>query len=73
MLFFQSACIRKYVHELMFFYVYYSKAVEIEDGRIMVKLDLMINGTKKRVHGFGDNKTVAKRAAAKIALRLLGR
>lgn len=39
----------------------------------MVKLDFMINGSKKRVHGFGDNKNGAKRAAAKIALRLLGR
>jgi len=38
----------------------------------MVKLDFMLNGVKKRVHGFGDNKTDAKKAAAKIALRLLG-
>ncbi|KRT83525.1 helicase [Oryctes borbonicus] len=51
----------------------FHKAVETEEGKIMVKLDFMINGSKKRVHGFGDNKSIAKRAAAKMALRLLGR
>lgn len=37
----------------------------------MVSLEFILDGAKKRVHGFGDNKTQAKRAAAKIALRLL--
>ncbi|GJQ77072.1 Dcr-2 [Trypoxylus dichotomus] len=51
----------------------FHKAVETEEGKIMIKLDFMISGSKKRVHGFGDNKSIAKRAAAKMALRLLGR
>lgn len=37
----------------------------------MIKLEFLLNGAKKFCHGFGDNKVAAKRAAAKIALRLL--
>lgn len=37
----------------------------------MVCLEFMCDGRKKRVHGFGSNKMMAKRAAAKIALRSL--
>lgn len=37
----------------------------------MIKLDFNLQGTLTRVHGFGDNKTNAKKAAAKVALRLL--
>lgn len=37
----------------------------------MVRLEFILDGARKYVHGFGENKTQAKRAAAKIALRLL--
>lgn len=37
----------------------------------MIGLDFMLDGAKKTVYGFGENKNLAKKAAAKIALRLL--
>lgn len=43
----------------------------MENKKTMVTLDFMCNGQQKRVHGFGNNKFMAKRAAAKIALRIL--
>ncbi|KAF2900394.1 hypothetical protein ILUMI_05788 [Ignelater luminosus] len=49
----------------------YQKAATVDNGRTMVGLDFMLNGAKKRVYGFGENKVLAKKAAAKIALRLL--
>lgn len=39
----------------------------------MMKLEFILDGAKRYVHGFGDNKILAKRAAAKIALRLLNK
>ncbi|EEZ99277.1 dicer-2 isoform X1 [Tribolium castaneum] len=49
----------------------FSKALEVGNQKTMVSLDFMCEGRKKRVHGFGTNKILAKRAAAKIALRAL--
>lgn len=37
----------------------------------MVALEFLLDGRRKRVHGFGSNKQMAKKAAAKIALRSL--
>lgn len=45
--------------------------MELENGKSMIKLQFMLNGARKHVYGFGDNKIQAKKAAAKIALRLL--
>lgn len=45
--------------------------MEIQAGVMMVKVEFILDGARKLVHGFGDNKHLAKRAAAKIALRLL--
>jgi hypothetical protein len=50
---------------------HFSKAIELENKKTMVSLDFMCEGRKKRVYGFGTNKIMAKRAAAKIALRSL--
>jgi endoribonuclease Dicer len=52
-------------------YPTFSKAIELENKKTMVSLDFMCEGRKKRVYGFGTNKIMAKRAAAKIALRSL--
>ncbi|XP_044259487.1 endoribonuclease Dicer [Tribolium madens] len=49
----------------------FSKPLELDSKKTMVALDFMCEGRKKRVHGFGTNKIMAKRAAAKIALRAL--
>lgn len=50
----------------------FSDPVDVDQGsRTMIKLDFNLQGTLTRVHGFGDNKTNAKKAAAKVALRLL--
>nr|XP_022903592.1 endoribonuclease Dicer-like [Onthophagus taurus]XP_022903593.1 endoribonuclease Dicer-like [Onthophagus taurus] len=49
----------------------FQNAKVLEDGRVMVKLNFLIDGEHKSVHGFGDHQKVAKKAAAKIALRLL--
>lgn len=38
---------------------------------MMIKLDFMMNGSRKRVYGFGNNKKNAKKAAAKMALRVM--
>ncbi|KAF5273493.1 hypothetical protein FQA39_LY07510 [Lamprigera yunnana] len=49
----------------------FEAAVTVDGERTMVGLNFMLNGMKKKVYGFGENKGLAKKAAAKIALRLL--
>ncbi|XP_017776931.1 PREDICTED: endoribonuclease Dicer-like [Nicrophorus vespilloides] len=52
-------------------YPTFHSAVSVGGEMVMVKLDFMLRGSLTRVHGFGQNKKGAKKAAAKIALRLL--
>ncbi|KAK5650697.1 hypothetical protein RI129_001726 [Pyrocoelia pectoralis] len=59
------------IHETVGAHPEFGPAVTLDDGRMLVKLEFMINGTKKIVHGVGENKVLAKKAAAKIALRFL--
>lgn len=49
----------------------FGKVTAAAGGKCMVPLRFMLNGVPTYVHGFGTNKTMAKRAAAKIALKLL--
>lgn len=44
---------------------------ETKDGKVMVPLQFMLEGRSMQVFGFGSNKTTAKKAAAKLALRQL--
>lgn len=54
-----------------FFNLIFSEEVTTNSGSIMSRLSFYIDGNKKIVYGFGDNKKQAKRAAAKIALRAI--
>ncbi|XP_060523439.1 endoribonuclease Dicer [Cylas formicarius] len=49
----------------------FGKPVDVQKGKVMVPLEFMTNGHMQRVHGFGSNKALAKKAAAKLALRFL--
>lgn len=40
-----------------------------DTGKVVVKLNFLAEGRPKFVYGYGSNKIMAKRAAAKIALR----
>lgn len=46
-------------------------SIEAGQGKVMVPLQLMLNGRRQQVYGFGSNKIMAKKAAAKLALRQL--
>ncbi|KAJ3665477.1 hypothetical protein Zmor_000970 [Zophobas morio] len=52
-------------------YPRFSNAFETDNKKTMVSLQFMCEGRKNCVHGCGTNKALAKRAAAKIALRVL--
>lgn len=45
----------------------------VSEGKVMVNLQFTCNGAIRVVHGFGDNKTNAKKAASKVALLHLSR
>ncbi|CAH0552970.1 unnamed protein product [Brassicogethes aeneus] len=62
--------IRK-LYETQGLYPKFSDATPATGNTTMVALEYMLNGRPKRVFGFGTNKTMAKKAAAKIALRSL--
>lgn len=49
----------------------FGKSVDLGKNKVMVPLQFMLNGRKQQVYGFGSNKVVAKKAAAKLALRQL--
>ncbi|CAG9860697.1 unnamed protein product [Phyllotreta striolata] len=49
----------------------FGKSFATENGRTMVPLEFSLKGERKRVNGFGMNKAAAKRAAAKLALKML--
>ncbi|XP_023029780.1 dicer-2 [Leptinotarsa decemlineata] len=49
----------------------FGQLVPVNKKKCVVPLCFMLNGTPKYVHGFGSNKQMAKKAAAKLALRLL--
>ncbi|XP_045465316.1 endoribonuclease Dicer [Harmonia axyridis] len=59
------------LHEKDGTYPEFDKAKETGDGSVMVRLNFLAEGRPKYVYGFGSNKTLAKKAAAKIALRNL--
>ncbi|KAK4883339.1 hypothetical protein RN001_006658 [Aquatica leii] len=59
------------IHETVGAHPEFDKSVTLDTGETMVGLKFMLNGAKKKVYGFGENKSLAKKAAAKIALRLL--
>lgn len=44
---------------------------DAQSGKVMVPLQFILNGRKQTVYGFGSNKNMAKKAAAKLALRQL--
>lgn len=52
------------------YFTCFSESIAV-DRAIMIKLDFMVDGAPKRVYGFGDNKKNAKKAASKIALRVI--
>ncbi|RZC41351.1 Dicer-2 [Asbolus verrucosus] len=52
-------------------YPRFNQARELDNKKTMICLKFMCEGREKHVHGFGTNKIMAKRAAAKLALRLL--
>lgn len=62
---------RYYCHFIGFVLIFFfSTATSLQDSsRTMVSLKFMAEGREKYVHGFGANKAMAKKAAAKIALR----
>lgn len=43
------------------------------EGKVMINLQFTCNGVIRVVHGFGDNKANAKKAASKVALLHLSR
>ncbi|CAG9768668.1 unnamed protein product [Ceutorhynchus assimilis] len=45
--------------------------VEASSSKVVVPLQFMLDGRKQLVYGFGSNKLMAKKAAAKLALRQL--
>ncbi|KAF7283787.1 hypothetical protein GWI33_022827 [Rhynchophorus ferrugineus] len=49
----------------------FMEAKEVVSGTVMVPLQFVLNGRHREVYGFGSNKTNAKKAAAKLALRQL--
>ncbi|XP_031333092.1 endoribonuclease Dicer-like [Photinus pyralis] len=59
------------IHETVGAHPEFGASMNLDDGRTLMKLEFMINGAKKIVHGVGENKGLAKKAAAKIALRFL--
>lgn len=60
------------LHEMSGVNPEFEPPVEVEgEDKVLVNLNFMLNGKLTQVHGFGTNKTNAKRAAAKNALTLL--
>ncbi|KAK5650969.1 hypothetical protein RI129_001998 [Pyrocoelia pectoralis] len=59
------------IHEMVGARPEFGSTVNIDDGRVLIKLEFIMNGVKKIVYGAGDSKASAKKAASKIALRLL--
>ncbi|KAL1509005.1 hypothetical protein ABEB36_003814 [Hypothenemus hampei] len=49
----------------------FGNPVEAGATKVMVPLQFMLNGRPKQVYGVGSNKVMAKKAAAKLALRQL--
>ncbi|XP_057660796.1 endoribonuclease Dicer [Diorhabda carinulata] len=49
----------------------FGQVIPTTNRKCMVPLRFMLDGVPTFVHGFGTNKTMAKKAAAKIALKLL--
>lgn len=45
----------------------------VDNAKVLVNLRFTCNGEIRLVHGFGDNKANAKRAASKVALNQLAR
>lgn len=51
--------------------VFSSNPTEASQGKVMVPLQFMLDGRRQQVYGFGSNKMMARKAAAKLALRQL--
>ncbi|XP_048517572.1 endoribonuclease Dicer isoform X2 [Dendroctonus ponderosae] len=49
----------------------FGDSIDAGQGKVMVPLQFMLNGRRQQVYGFGSNKMMAKKAAAKLALRQL--
>ncbi|CAG9824066.1 unnamed protein product [Phaedon cochleariae] len=49
----------------------FGESKSVTSQKVMVPLQFSLKGARKIVHGFGSNKVMAKRAAAKMALRFL--
>ncbi|KAJ8912073.1 hypothetical protein NQ315_000578 [Exocentrus adspersus] len=52
-------------------YPKFGNIIATENQKCLIPLQFMLNGMQKLVHGCGSNKAMAKRAAAKLALRFL--
>ncbi|XP_031345881.1 endoribonuclease Dicer-like [Photinus pyralis] len=61
------------IHEMVAANPRFGSAVVVDDGHVIVQLHFMLNGSQKVVYGAGGSKASAKKAAAKIALRLLNK
>nr|WJM99459.1 endoribonuclease dicer 2 [Ips calligraphus] len=49
----------------------FGNPTEAAQGKVMVPLQFMLDGRRQQVYGFGSNKMMARKAAAKLALRQL--
>lgn len=56
----------------MCLYIFF-RTIVLEEGPkgVMVQLDIIHNGEVKQFNGFGNNKSLAKRSAAKHALKYI--
>lgn len=49
----------------------FRNAITTENKKCIIPLEFLLSGRQKLVHGCGTNKVMAKKAAAKLALRFL--